>query len=175
MSKGMKQKTAIVAALMNNPEILILDEPTTGLDPLMRLSFLEIMEEEKKKGKTIFISSHLYEELERICDRVILIDEGKILDIANMKLIRNRSVQSFKIEFNNKSDYKKFGKMGYEITRIQDKFNQITINVKKNKIQELFNDLSIFDVKFIAEVNYSLEKYFDSMIKEDNYDKQSFI
>ena len=65
MSKGMKQKTAIVAAFMADPEILILDEPTTGLDPLMRKEFISILDEEKKKGKTILMSSHMFDEVEQ--------------------------------------------------------------------------------------------------------------
>ena len=64
MSKGMKQKTALVAALMNDAPIIILDEPTTGLDPLMRVTFLDIIKEEHRKGKTIFMSSHSFDELE---------------------------------------------------------------------------------------------------------------
>ena len=65
MSKGMKQKTAIVAAFMADPDILILDEPTTGLDPLMRKEFISILDEEKKKGKTILMSSHMFDEVEQ--------------------------------------------------------------------------------------------------------------
>ena len=107
MSKGMKQKTALVAALMNDAQIIILDEPTTGLDPLMRVTFLDIIKEEHKKGKTIFMSSHSFEELESTCDRVVLINDGHIIDICNMKEIRERKVKEFKIEFNKEEDYHK--------------------------------------------------------------------
>lgn len=170
MSKGMKQKTAIVVALMSNPEIIILDEPTTGLDPLMRVSFLEILDEEKKKGKTIFISSHLYEELEKNCDRVAMIDKGRIVDIANMNEIRNRKITDFKIEFNNARDYEDFKKLGYKVTRDQEKYNQVTISIEKSKINKLFEDLTMFNVKFIAEVKYTLEKHFNEIIKENEND-----
>ena len=170
MSKGMKQKTAIVVALMANPEIIILDEPTTGLDPLMRVSFLEILEDEKKKGKTIFISSHLYEELEKNCDRVAMINKGKIVDIADMDKIRNREVTDFKIEFNNVRDYEDFKKLNYKIIRDQKDFNQVTISVKKTEINKLFIDLTMFNVKFIAEVKYTLEKHFNEIIKENKND-----
>ena len=170
MSKGMKQKTAIVVALMSNPEIIILDEPTTGLDPLMRVSFLEILENEKKKGKTIFISSHLYEELEKNCDRVAMIDKGRIVDVANMNEIRNREVTDFKIEFNNLRDYEDFKKLGYKIIRNQEKYNQVTISIKKSNINKLFEDLTMFNVKFIAEVKYTLEKHFNEVIKENEND-----
>lgn len=84
---------------MGDAPIIILDEPTTGLDPLMRVSFLDIIKEEHKKGKTIFVSSHMFEELETTCDRVALINDGHIIDVADMNAIRNRPVKEFKIEF----------------------------------------------------------------------------
>lgn len=167
MSKGMKQKTAIVVALMADPDILILDEPTTGLDPLMRVSFLEILAEEKKKGKTILISSHLYEELEKNCDRVALINNGKIVDIAVMKEIKNRKVADYKIEFNNEKDYIEFKKLGLNVIRDQVKYNQVTVSIPKDEINDLFDKLTAFDVKFIAEVKYTLEKHFNQKIKEE--------
>ena len=165
MSKGMKQKTALVAALMNNPDILILDEPTTGLDPLMRLAFLDIIKQEHKKGKTIFMSSHLFNEMEDTCDRVVLIDHGHIIAIADMdKDVRNRPCKDFKIEFKNKSDYKKFKKLGYKIIRDQEQYNQVTININNNETNKLFKSLHNFDVKFIAEVKYTLEKHFKNIL-----------
>ena len=166
MSKGMKQKTALVAALMNDAPVLILDEPTTGLDPLMRLAFLDIIKEEHKKGKTIFMSSHMFNEMEETCDRVALIDNGHIIDVADMKKIRNRPVKDFKIEFNKKKDYDRFKKLGYQITRDQEQYNQITVNIKNYEINKLFGDLKAFDVKFLSEVKYTLEKYFKEVLKE---------
>lgn len=160
MSKGMKQKTALVAALMANKPIIILDEPTTGLDPLMRDAFLEIIKDEHKKGKTIFMSSHMFEEMEDTCDKVALISNGHIVDICNMNDIRNRSVSDFKIEFNKETDYNKFLNSNYKIIRKQDEFNQVTIEIDKNKINDLFKDLKNYDIKFISEVKYTLEKYF---------------
>jgi len=164
MSKGMKQKTALVAALMADKPIIILDEPTTGLDPLMRDAFLEIIKEEHKKGKTIFMSSHMFEEMEDTCDKVALISNGHIVDICNMNDIRNRSVSDFKIEFNNQNDYNKFLNSNYKIIRKQDEFNQVTIEIDKNKINDLFKDLKNYDIKFISEVKYTLEKYFKEKI-----------
>lgn len=167
MSKGMKQKTAIVSALMNNPDILILDEPTTGLDPLMRVAFLDIIEKEKERGKTILISSHLYEELEKICDRVALIDRGRIINITDMNDVKNRPITDFKIEFNKAEDFAKFKELGYKIIRVQEKYNQVTISIEKENIQKLLTDLTKFDVKFIAEVKYTLEKHFLNITKKE--------
>lgn len=165
MSKGMKQKTAVVAALMSDPEILILDEPTTGLDPLMRVAFLDLLLEEKKRGKTILISSHLYEELEKIADRVALIDRGQILAVTDMKEITERETAEFKIEFNARKDYEKFAGHGYNVIRDQQEYLQYTVSIKKSDIQALFKDLKSYNVKFISEVKYTLEKHFNEIIK----------
>lgn len=173
MSKGMKQKTALVAALMNNADILILDEPTTGLDPLMRDSFLEIIKEEHKMGKTIFMSSHMFNEMEDTCDRVALISDGHIIDIADMNAIRNRPCKDFKIEFNSAKDYEKFKKMDYTIVRDQKQYSQVTVNIKNEEINKLFSDLKAFDVKFISEVKYTLEKHFKEIMMRQKEERKN--
>ena len=167
MSKGMKQKTAIVAALMNNPKIIILDEPTTGLDPLMRDAFLEIIENEHKKGKTIFMSSHMFNELEKTCDRVALISDGHIIDVADMSLINNSVLREFKIEFNDVKSYEEFKKLSYEITRDQSQYNQVTVKIDKTEINKLFTDLDKLNIKFISEVKLTLEKHFKSVLERE--------
>ena len=84
MSKGMKQKIALVTAFMDSPKVVILDEPTSGLDPLMQNRFVDLILEEKKKGTTILMSSHIFEEVERTCDRTAIIRQGKIVDTVDM-------------------------------------------------------------------------------------------
>ena len=164
MSKGMKQKTALVAALMNDSPIIILDEPTTGLDPLMRATFLDIIKEEHAKGKTIFMSSHSFDELEATCDKVALINDGHIIDVCDMNDIRNRPIKDFKIEFNKKEDFEKFLKDNYKITRIQEQYNQVTIEIKANETINLLKTLKNYDVKFISELPYTLEKHFKQIL-----------
>lgn len=164
MSKGMKQKTALVAALMNDSPIIILDEPTTGLDPLMRATFLDIIKEEHAKGKTIFMSSHSFDELEATCDKVALINNGHIIDVCDMNDIRNRPIKDFKIEFNKKEDFEKFLKDNYKITRIQEQYNQVTIEIKANETINLLKTLKNYDVKFISELPYTLEKHFKQIL-----------
>lgn len=171
MSKGMKQKTAIVACFMRNADILILDEPTTGLDPLMRVAFIDIIKQEKAKGKTILMSSHMFEELQETCDRVALIDRGHIVSIANVQDIKNRPFSEFKIEFLHKEDYVSFKKLSYNIVRDQEKYQQVTISIAKDKENELFTDLKKYKLKFIAEVSYNLETYFKEKLKEVYHDK----
>lgn len=170
MSKGMKQKTALVAALMNDAPIIILDEPTTGLDPLMRITFLDIIREEHKKGKTVFMSSHSFEELETTCDRVALINDGHIIDVCNMNDIINRPVKEFKIEFHAESDYLKFLGERYEVIRRQPQYNQATIRIPSNETAELLGSLKNYDVKFISELPYTLEMHFKKILfaKKEN-------
>lgn len=97
MSKGMKQKIGIICAFMHEPEILILDEPTSGLDPLMQNKFIELIVEEKKKGTTILMSSHLFEEVEHTCDRVAIIREGSIIAIEDMERMRKNKTKIFEL------------------------------------------------------------------------------
>ncbi len=165
MSKGMKQKTALVAALMNAAPIIILDEPTTGLDPLMRVTFLDIIKEEHKKGKTIFMSSHNFEELEGTCDRVALINDGHLIDVCDMDTINDPAEKEFKIEFKNPEDYKAFIKEDYKVIRLQDIYNQATIKIAAANTAKLLQSLKKYDVKFISEIPYTLEKHFKEALK----------
>lgn len=168
MSKGMKQKTAIVAALMADLPIIILDEPTTGLDPLMRVEFLDILKKEHAKGKTILISSHMFEELETTCDRVALINDGYIADVVQMNAIRNRPIKEFKIEFRSARDYERFLREGYETVRLQEQYAQATIRIPSNAAGGLLKTLKGYDVKFISEIPYTLEKHFKTILAERN-------
>lgn len=167
MSKGMKQKTALVAALMNDSAIIVLDEPTTGLDPLMRATFLDIVKEEHRKGKTVFMSSHSFDELEKTCDRVALINEGRIIDICDMDKIRNRSVKDLKIEFHTANDYQRFINERYEKTRFQEQYNQVSIRIKAEETPKLLGILKDYDVKFISELPYTLEMHFKNILFAD--------
>lgn len=164
MSKGMKQKTALVAALMNDAPIILLDEPTTGLDPLMRATFLDIIKEEHRRGKTIFMSSHSFEELETTCDRVALISDGRIVDVCSMDAITHRPQKEFKIEFTDDADYRRFGKEGYEIIRRQEPYHQVTIRLNATETPRLLHTLKDYRVKFISELPYTLERHFKQIL-----------
>jgi len=166
MSKGMKQKTAIVAAFMNDPDILILDEPTTGLDPLMRESFLEIVKAEHEKGKTIFMSSHMFEELEALCDKVALISNGNIVDVVDMSVIRSPRFREYKVEFSSAEDYLEFKKKDFLVVRDQPEYFQVTVKIGGADLNKLFKTLTLYNVRFISEVKYNLDKYFKKIISE---------
>lgn len=166
MSKGMKQKTAIVNALMADPEILVLDEPSTGLDPLMRSIFTDIIMEEKAKGKTIFMSSHIFQEIEDTCDRLALIRDGRVVDIADMNAIRNHGVRTFKIEFMSLDGLLEFLKNNsFSVQELRRSQNQVLVGVESSDVSCLFNTIKDIEIKFISEIKYTLEKYFDKVFK----------
>lgn len=172
MSKGMKQKTALVAALMNDAPVIILDEPTTGLDPLMRATFLDIIREEHKKGKTVFMSSHSFDELEKTCDRVALINDGRIVDVCDMDKLRRRPVKEFKIEFRSHAHYARFLQTKYEKIRLQEQYDQVTISIPASDTAELLGVLRDYDVKFISELPYTLEMHFKNVLFEKKNEKE---
>jgi len=169
MSKGMKQKTAIVAAFMADPEILILDEPTTGLDPLMRAGFINLLNQEREKGKTIFMSSHMFEEVEETCDKVALIKDGFIIAVKSTLEIKHNEDKVYKVEFLNKDDYVKFVSIkdekgsGFDFSETNEGKNQVIINIHDREINKLTKELKNYKVKYITEIKYSLEKYFKSL------------
>ncbi len=94
-SKGMKQKLGIVAAFMHDPGVLILDEPTSGLDPLMQARFIDLVLEEKKRGKTILMSSHMFEEVEKTCDSVLIIKDGRIIEESGVAALKRSQRKTF--------------------------------------------------------------------------------
>lgn len=164
MSKGMKQKTAIVAAFMADPDILIFDEPTTGLDPLMRKDFIDLVNREKKKGKTIFMSSHMFEEVENTCDVVAFIKDGKIVDVKDTKSIRHNENKTYKIEFSSFEEYKKYiENEKFNFSELRERQNQIIVNIHDAEINEFLHSLKNYDMKFMTEIKYSLEQYFKEL------------
>ena len=94
-SKGMKQKLGIVAAFMHSPEVLLLDEPSSGLDPLMQNRLAELILSEKALGKTILMSSHLFEEIEKMCDSVLIIKNGRIVKQATIQTLKDSERRVF--------------------------------------------------------------------------------
>lgn len=110
MSKGMKQKLGIITAFMHSPKILILDEPTSGLDPLMQKKFIELLDEEKKRGATILLSSHIFEEVEKTCDRIGIIRDGRLVTVDEVENLRSRHMHSYSVMLENEQEAEQFAK-----------------------------------------------------------------
>ena len=165
MSKGMKQKTAIVSAFAFDADILIMDEPTTGLDPLMRDIFIELLKEEKAKGKTIFMSSHIFQEVEEVCDRVAIIRDGMIIDVIDMKDIRYNKMKTYKMEFKSIEDFEHFRSLGYDLHRVKVDDLQLNIMIHDQDINRLIQDLKNFNLVYFKEIKVTFEDYVTQVFK----------
>ena len=99
LSRGNRQKIGLIQALFHEPELLMLDEPTSGLDPLMREEFLAVVGEYRERGGTVFLSSHDLDEVERVCDRVAIIREGRLAAVEKVADLRGRAYHHVSIEF----------------------------------------------------------------------------
>ncbi len=100
-SKGMRQMLAILQAFMCDPELVLLDEPTSGLDPLGQRAFNDVLLDERQKGLTVFMSSHILSEVERICQRVAVIREGELVAVETIERLRERAGQVVIVEFDD--------------------------------------------------------------------------
>jgi ABC-2 type transport system ATP-binding protein len=98
-SKGNKQKVGLIVALQHRPDLLILDEPTSGLDPLMQQIFFEIIREARDEGRTVFLSSHIIDEVDRTCDRVAIIREGRLVQVDRVEAIRQLAFHHVELTF----------------------------------------------------------------------------
>ncbi len=101
LSYGNKKKVGIVQGLLHQPKLIMLDEPTSGLDPLMQQKFFNLILEENKKGATVFFSSHILGEVQKLCNRVAIIREGHIVKIEDIKTLRNDNYKKIAIRTNN--------------------------------------------------------------------------
>ena len=100
LSKGNRQKVGLVQAFMHEPELLILDEPTEGLDPLLRREFGSMLQEVRASGRTVFLSSHVLSEVQETADRVGMIRAGRLIAVDSIETLRNRAVRRVEIHFN---------------------------------------------------------------------------
>ena len=162
MSKGMKQKLAIIACFMHDPDILILDEPTSGLDPLMQNVFLDLIKEEKKRKKTILLSSHIFEEVERVCDRVGIIKDGYLIAIEDIHSIKQKSSDMFEVYLAEKNDSILQEKL--EIAYIKENIYHVAI---KNNYKDFVKVIEKYDVIKINSFKESLEDLFMKYYGDD--------
>ena len=179
MSLGDKRKLAIITAFMHDPELLVLDEPTSGLDPVMQQTFIDFVKEEKKRGKTILLSSHMFNEVEATCDRIAIIKDGRIVSEFDTSDITHNENKTFKVTFKDLKSLEeiveklpKLRKNTVNIKKISvkevDKDNKtVTIAVNDKDINSLVEMLSEYKIVSYEQVAFTLEDYFMKFYKED--------
>ena len=158
-SKGMKQKLGVIAAFMHDPEILILDEPTSGLDPLMQKRFIDLIKREKASGKTILMSSHSFEEVEKTCDEVIIIKEGYIVHKSDVQTLKSNQRKEFIIKTtDNEKAIKSLEKENIEASIING--GSLEVFVRGDDVDHFIKTISKHEVINIAVKTQTLEDLF---------------
>lgn len=156
LSLGNKKKVAIVQALIHNPKLLILDEPTNGLDPLIQKKLFNILEDQRKKGTTIFLSSHNLVEVENLCDRVAVIKEGRIIDVIEIDKISRKTGVRVTLrakDVNNEVIDKLKGQV------VEKNKEEIIFNFEGN-INELISELAKLKIEKLLISEHTLEDTF---------------
>ena len=170
MSLGEKRKLAVVAAFMNDPDVLILDEPTSGLDPIMQKVFIDFIIEEKNRGKTILLSSHIFSEVDATCDKISIIKDGKHVSTFLAEDLKNMDKQTYRLYFldaENMSNYiSKFEKI-FEISGVNEVNLSILVEFSKQQYKEFFESMKGFKIKEFSEKPFTLQDYFMSFYKEE--------
>lgn len=167
MSLGEKRKLAIVAAFMHDPEILILDEPTSGLDPVMQQEFIEFVREEKTRGKTIFLSSHVFSEVDALCDRIAIIKEGHIVSEFKSAEIKQAQDAIYAIRFSDAESYNAFKVRNYTLTADSAERLKIKVRVPSERMNEFISDMASLQIDSFHKVPFSLEDYFMNFYKSE--------
>ena len=157
LSYGNRKKVGIVQGLMHEPKVIILDEPTGGLDPLMQQLFFKILREENEKGATIFMSSHILSEVEKLCDRVAIIKEGKIIALESILSLKEKNHKKIHLELNSHIHEEMLCLNGITNIKIENKDCSF---LYAGNVNELIRLLSSFDLKNIQLSEPELEEIF---------------
>ena len=170
MSLGVKRKLAIVAAFMSDPDVLILDEPTSGLDPVMQETFIEFIHQEKKRGKTILLSSHIFSEIDSTCDRIAIIKDGHIVSEFVANDLKHASRKYYTVDFKDSKNKDKFLKKEKELSSfmlIKEENESVYISIEDKDLNHLIEILSDLEVSLFSNRKESLEDYFMKFYKEN--------
>lgn len=167
MSLGVRRKLAVVTAFLHDPDILILDEPTSGLDPIMQQNFIDFILSEKKRGKTILLSSHIFHEVDACCDRISIIKDGRIVADFVADELKNRSTKIYRISFSDKDSYDAFVCKEYLFHSRNEKKLRARVMIEAAQINRLLADITPLSVTEFQEIPFTLEDYFMEFYKND--------
>ncbi|UCC57973.1 MAG: ABC transporter ATP-binding protein [Candidatus Bathyarchaeum sp.] len=165
LSKGNKQKVGIVQALMADQDLIIMDEPTAGLDPLMQQEFYRILREEQKQGKTIFMASHNLAEVEKVCDRVAIIREGHLEVVEKIQSLQEKTGKVLEVEFSDAISVDEFQIRG--VSEIQEDDGKLTLTIHEN-LDDVIEAVSRHRILNMNLRTYSLEQLFLKYYTEEN-------
>ncbi len=143
LSFGNKKKVGIVQGLLHEPKLIILDEPTSGLDPLMQHKFFDLIEQESKKGATVFFSSHILSEVQRLCSRVAFIKDGRVIKLEKMSDLRENNYKLIKVEAGSQLDKSFFAMPGASKLEVKGSSVSFLFKGDINKVVKKLAETSI--------------------------------
>jgi len=147
LSTGNKKKLALILALMHQPKLLILDEPTNGLDPLLQNTFYKIIKELRAKGTTVLMSSHNLPEVEAVSDRIGIIKDGKMVAVESIAHLKNKRIYEVSVRFDKKPDLKRFAGENYEIITSEETSVRLQVKGDINILLDEIAKLKVEDIQ----------------------------
>ena len=145
-STGMKRKLGLIQAFQDDPELLILDEPTEGLDPLMQEAFYGLLDDVKAKGRTVFMSSHVLSEVERVCDRVGLLRRGELVLLSPVEEVRNLAARRVRVIFSDDVTQNPDLAPGHELLETQPRVWTLRVNGPLGPLLGALSGLPVSDL-----------------------------
>ncbi len=157
LSYGNKKKVGIIQGLLHSPKLIILDEPTGGLDPLMQQKFFNIIKQENINGATILFSSHILSEVQKLCDRVAIIKDGNLVKVENIKDMIKKAIKKVTLDFSSDIQANEF--KFDDAINIEVKESTVTF-VYRGEVNKLVNAISKYNLEDISIVEPDLEEIF---------------
>ncbi len=158
LSKGNKQKLGLILAFMHKPELLILDEPSSGLDPLMQQITIELIQEARQNGSTIFLSSHIFSEIDKVAERVGFVKEGKLIVEESLEVLKSNAMKSIVIYFKETIPLNLFDNIK-NVNLIETNKNVVKLNII-GPIDEIIKVISKYEIIDLTTKDPTLEELF---------------
>ena len=160
-SRGMKQKIGIIQAFMDDPKMVIMDEPTLGLDPLLQQKFYDFLIKQKKRGRTMFLSSHILSEVDRVCDRVGIIKDGKLIALEDVETLKSKRGKIIRLKIKGKPKTFK----GPKDMKIKDGWIEFVV---MDDIDSWIKKFSKYTIQDLVINDFSLEDIFIHYYEEES-------
>jgi len=166
LSHGNKQKLGLVQAFMHQPDLLVLDEPTSGLDPLVQQTFFQLIEEARDRGATIFLCSHVLPEVERVCHRVAIIREGRLVSVSDIDDLKAAAVRRIELHFDRPVPPSAFSSLP-SVVSVEGHGDALLLTVR-GTVDEVIKEAARHTVVNVASHEPNLEEIFLDLYRDGN-------
>ena len=162
MSKGMRQKLGLITAFMHDPAVYVLDEPTGGLDPLMQNIFIDLILEERGRGKTVLMSSHRFEEIERSCDKAGIIRKGLLVAVEDVHSLKSSQRRAYIVTVASESDITRLRSAGLEIGKVNQNRVEVFVTGNYNAFVQALTECEVLGIDVVSQnLEQLFMKYYD--------------